>query len=313
MDAYKANLAEEDGIGSGGMWPSDLLHCDDNNLLDNIFSSFAKTQRDAESEDFFDNFDHTFFLTLLNPEPLLAQILPTSVRGSEFWPGYLGACGRLAVFEDMGNPFQPLAQFLLKEGHLYSSWDIRAELALQLIRLTTLLTKNDLGLSFYLTDWAPENFAVLVNESKRLGTPGSLKVSLIDLEHLIVVNTSRLEEEGAAAHISDNWGSSTSLSFSPPALCEHSSSDHNILGLCGVLLAPSPMSSIPGGLLHSPQPGVLTSNLDELLLSCWQSTKVGGRETALKQLQLLLEQELAYIAYTRARTTQEAGAGNEKY
>ena len=94
----------EDGIGSGGLWPSDLLHCDDNNLvrsgvfvyyddgdcndgdelycscsfsdiqLDNIFSSFAKTQRDAESEDFFDNFDHAFFLTLLNPEPLLAQV-----------------------------------------------------------------------------------------------------------------------------------------------------------------------------------------------------------------------------------------------
>ena len=23
----------EDGIGSGGLWPSDLLHCDDNNLV----------------------------------------------------------------------------------------------------------------------------------------------------------------------------------------------------------------------------------------------------------------------------------------
>ena len=33
MDAYKANLAEEDGIGSGGLWPSDLLHCDDNDLV----------------------------------------------------------------------------------------------------------------------------------------------------------------------------------------------------------------------------------------------------------------------------------------
>ena len=32
-NGYKANLAEEDGIGSGGLWPSDLLHCDDNNLV----------------------------------------------------------------------------------------------------------------------------------------------------------------------------------------------------------------------------------------------------------------------------------------
>ena len=23
----------EDGIGSGGLWPSDLLHCNDNNLV----------------------------------------------------------------------------------------------------------------------------------------------------------------------------------------------------------------------------------------------------------------------------------------
>ena len=33
------------------------------------------------------------------------------------------------------------------------------------------------------------------------------QVSLVDLEHLIVVNTSRLEAEAADAHISDNWGS----------------------------------------------------------------------------------------------------------
>ena len=34
----------------------------------------------------------------------------------------------------------------------------------------------------------------------------------------------------------------TSLSFSPSSLCEHSSSDHNYLGLCSILLAHSPMS-----------------------------------------------------------------------
>ena len=79
------------------------------------------------------------------------------------------------------------------------------------------MTQNDLRLSFYLTDWAPENFAVMPDSLKvsNIFPPillissyyFILQVSLIDLEHLIVVNTSRLEEEGAAAHISDNWGS----------------------------------------------------------------------------------------------------------
>merc|ERR1711971_911893 len=136
----------------------------------------------------------------------------------------------------------------------------------------------------YLTDWVPENFAVATD---------SMKVSLVDLEHLIVVNTSRLEaEKGAEAHTSDNWGSRTSLSFSPNALCEHSSSDHNYLGLCGILLAHSPMYSFPEGLLHSPPPHMFACNFTEVLRLCWQSTDVGGREAAVRQLEFLLEQEL---------------------
>ena len=100
-------------------------------------------------------------------------------------------------------------------------------------RLAMLLTKNELGLSFYLTDWAAENFAVATDSMKvsYSSSPhgmGNLimalkilqhpelnflaevlltQVSLVDLEHLIVVNTSRLEAEAADAHISDNWGS----------------------------------------------------------------------------------------------------------
>ena len=93
-----------------------------------------------------------------------------------------------------------------------------------------LLTKNELGLSFYLTDWAAENFAVATDSMKvsHTSSPHGMgnfiialkilkhpelaevlltQVSLVDLEHLIVVNTSRLETEGADAHISDNWGS----------------------------------------------------------------------------------------------------------
>ena len=100
-------------------------------------------------------------------------------------------------------------------------------------RLAMLLTKNKLGLSFYLTDWAAENFAVATDSMKVsfASSPDGMgnlimalkilqhpelnflaevlltQVSLVDLEHLIVVNTSRLEAEAADAHISDNWGS----------------------------------------------------------------------------------------------------------
>jgi len=285
LHLLKEILVGDEGIaGDGSLWPTDLLHCDDQTLLNNIYGAgvlyAAKQGKEVGGESsklLYDGntvnnheMDHHLFLTLLNPEPLLAQILPTS----DYWPTFLGACGRMAVFQDMGGSLKDFGT---------SSWRTRAELALQLIRLAMLLTKNELGLSFYLTDWAAENFAVATD---------SMKVSLVDLEHLIVVNTSRLEAEAADAHISDNWGSRTSLSFSPSSLCEHSSSDHNYLGLCSILLAHSPMSSFSGGLLHSPPPHIVASNLTELLRSCWKSTEVGGRKAAVRQLEFLLEQEL---------------------
>lgn len=265
IELLKTQLLVDDAAGDDidGLWPTDLLHCGDQILDKELAEESANTLDES-------NISNQLFLTLLNPEPLLAKMLPTSA----YWPKFLGACGRLAVFEDMGEPLKNYAS---------SPWRKRAELSFHLIRLAMLLTENELGLSFYLTDWAPENFAV---------TTDTMKVSLVDLEHLIVVNTSRLWAERADPHISDNWGSSTSLSFSPNSLCEHSSSDHNYLGLCGIILANSSMSSFRGGLLHSPPPRIFESNMTEILRSCWQSTEVGGREAAARQLQLLLEQEL---------------------
>ena len=122
----------------------------------------------------------------------------------------------------------------------------------------------------------------------------------------------------------------TSLSFSPSSLCEHSSSDHNYLGLCGILLAHSPMSrsvvismkvlimdinkclqlfwwssSLPSTSYRHFQ---LDQSSSLLLVGCWsfllpvsqikfpltfrQSTEIGGRKAAVRQLEFLLEQEL---------------------
>jgi len=174
LDLLKANMADDESVSGddGSLWPTDLLHCDDQTLLNSIYEagvSYSSNQGPAagsskllDGGNTVDNdgntgnkheVSHQLFLTLLNPEPLLAQILPPS----DCWPTFLGACGRIAVFEDMGDSLK---------GYVASSWRTRAELSLHLIRLAMLLTKNELGLSFYLTDWAPENFAVATDSMK---------------------------------------------------------------------------------------------------------------------------------------------------
>merc|ERR550519_1164293 len=100
-------LVGDEGIaGDGSLWPTDLLHCDDQTLLNNIYGAgvlyaakqgkevggeFSKVLYDGNTVNNHE-MDHHLFLTLLNPEPLLAQILPTS----DYWPTFLGACGRMA-------------------------------------------------------------------------------------------------------------------------------------------------------------------------------------------------------------------------
>merc|ERR1719367_1492223 len=133
LHLLKENLVNDEGIfGDGGLWPTDLLHCDDQTLLNSIYEAgvlygskegkdarggFSKLLDDGNTVNNHD-MDHHLFLTLLNPEPLLAQVLPTS----DYWPTFLGACGRIAVFQDMGGPLKDYGA---------SPWRIRAELALQ--------------------------------------------------------------------------------------------------------------------------------------------------------------------------------------
>ena len=59
---------------------------------------------------------------------------------------------------------------------------MRVSLALQLVKMAFLLSKNRLALAIYPTDWAVENFAV---DAK--GT-----VRLVDLENIVLVNQTRL-------------------------------------------------------------------------------------------------------------------------
>ena len=158
------------------------------------------------------NISNQLFLTLLNPEPLLAKVLLTisssswpltfppdnviryfflqMLPTSAYWPKFLGACGRLAVFEVLTPKINhKCARFasriwesrwkimprLLgeKEQNFLFIWSGLIKILRRVCtvdtsgcRLAMLLTENELGLSFYLTDWAPENFAVTTDTMK---------------------------------------------------------------------------------------------------------------------------------------------------
>ena len=93
------------------------------------------------------------------------------------FPEYYGSCGRLSIFSHGGSS---LSRFLS------SSWLKRASLALQLLELAFLFSKNSLGIAIYPTDWTAENFSV---DSEGV-------VRLIDLENILVVNQTGLQERG---------------------------------------------------------------------------------------------------------------------
>ena len=185
---------------------------------------------------------HHLFLTLLNPEPLLAQVLhdywfnpPLLVNTcsySDSAPLWLLAklswclrpCGclwgfhsahqsikaskfdmcrifvsqnqdlcQLSCFSHLyicpgyGRVFEGLCGILLENQSRTGTFsDQVPETTLKpnalnttSYRLAKLLTKNELGLSFYLTDWAPENFAVATDSMKvsHTSTPHKTKTS----------------------------------------------------------------------------------------------------------------------------------------
>lgn len=95
------------------------------------------------------------------------EIFP-SEEGWPF-PKYHGACGRIIVVEDSGKS---LNQFL---SH---PWTVRAQLAINLLKIAQQLTSNKQDWGLYMLDASLTNFAV--------SDDGTVK--LIDVEHLIVVD-----------------------------------------------------------------------------------------------------------------------------
>ncbi len=225
--------------------------------------------------------DHTFALLLLgNPEPLIFAAFPQS----EGWPfpRYLGACGRVAAFEDAGTR---LTDFFDQR------WEVRVGLARQLLDMTFMLSgkfcvhvnisiihlltsytfakccivryfvivgENDLGVALYLTDWSADNFAVSAIDGK---------LRLVDGEDLVLVDVGLVRQERApgwdVVHHSpgcgeEGGGEQSKFCYSVADLCTHAESDLNVYGACAGLLA-------DGGFGGGHEKGLLHGAPDEVI------------------------------------------------
>jgi len=208
------------------------------------------------------------FLTLsfINPEPLIAMAFPKA----ENWPfpEYYGSCGRFAMFENCG---QTLNQFTT------SDWTKKARLSLQVLDMALKFTFNE-PIRLYLTDWSLDNFAV----------SQTLRVTLIDLENIVLVNKTLINEIKAPGwnteHHSVAFGcENRCFSYSLEDLCSHTTSDHNIFGACQTVIQPLLLDEIPEEVKRR------FNLIERLLTECTWPTNPGGRIEAAKQLRDVLK------------------------
>jgi len=101
-------------------------------------------------------------LALGNPEPILAA----SFAADNFFPTFLGSCGRLAAFEDAGKALS---------DYTAEKWSVRVALARAALDLASGLTESGL----YLTDWSADNLAV---------SPDDGRLVVVDAEDVILVD-----------------------------------------------------------------------------------------------------------------------------
>eukprot|EP00088_Acartia_fossae_P007926 TRINITY_DN13731_c0_g1_i1.p1 TRINITY_DN13731_c0_g1~~TRINITY_DN13731_c0_g1_i1.p1 ORF type:complete len:431 (-),score=30.57 TRINITY_DN13731_c0_g1_i1:137-1429(-) len=251
----------------------DVLQCvSDQNLVDFIVHNSLHHRS-------LPHIHNLLTVLLVNQEPVISMIFPQS-RGWPF-PDYYGGCGRLAVFQYIGQPL---------DSYYNYSWVLRAYFALQLLKLAQLFSKNKYGLALYPTDWSANNFAV---------DWSTKQLYLVDMENIILVNQTRVIHMKAPGwdiqHAADRFGCADCFSFHTQDLCTHAYTDHNYHGVCGGLLSKKPYSpGLPGGLLHSTPTQVLTRypELLGLIEECALSSKPGGREQTAKLLIEILQSEL---------------------
>ncbi|KAK1138141.1 hypothetical protein K0M31_002624 [Melipona bicolor] len=199
-----------------------------NTLLNNVYYNERDTDRKILDV-------YIWVLTVLNPEPLVLQIL----SADEGWPvpKYFGACGRIVVEEYIGLPLT---------AYYNEPWLRRAKLASSLLDAAYKFTYKNENFSFYLTDVSADNVAV----------DSADNVKFVDLENVIVVDksvtpTERLTTWNQLQVNTEDFSCPECLAFSTTDICNHKVSDHNYYAICKILLTLNINNSIlPGGLLH---------------------------------------------------------------
>ncbi|KAG5898945.1 hypothetical protein JTB14_004668 [Gonioctena quinquepunctata] len=178
---------------------------------------------------------HLYTILSINVEPILLQLF--SVKENFPFPHFYGFCGRLAIEENCGEPLNNI------ENHL---WFDRAYVAYQILQAAKNFTESHSSFRLYLTDISPDNIVV----------GRDLKVSFIDLENAVL----RLKTKGSSLHTYSHYTKhlEDSYYYSQSSLCDHHISDHNIYGVCMLLLSKNSMwPMMQGGLLHHPPKIVL--------------------------------------------------------
>ncbi|XP_050574615.1 divergent protein kinase domain 2A [Bombus affinis] len=240
-----------------------------NDLLSNVYRNEKNIDR---------NILHIniWVLTVLNPEPLLLQILSTN----KDWPvpRYFGTCGRILIEEYVGMPLT---------AYYNEPWLRRAKLASSLLDAAYKFTYKDDNFGFYLTDISADNIAVDSIDN----------VKFVDLEDVIIVdrNIAPIERPTTWSQLqvnTENFSCSECLAFSGIDVCSHKVSDHNYYAICKILLAININNSIlPGGLLHD-IPADISKNypdVQHLIQQCVHPQTLLSRIDAGMQLKKLLD------------------------
>ncbi|XP_066274579.1 divergent protein kinase domain 2A-like [Branchiostoma lanceolatum] len=227
---------------------------------------------------------------LLNEEAVLLRYFTT--KSTTLWPfpKFYGACGRVIVVEHAGGTL---------DTFMDSPWEVRADIAVQLLQLIGTLLEKDPDWVLFFVDVSLQNFAV---DSRGW-------VRLIDLDDVMVIDRRAVvthEEQAEMCNeqcymdfqqklFSDQYHCKDILKYTPmmyASICARLLSNlhkHPERRKWGETSEESEEQNVGDkGLLHDP-PIEIMGPLEGALGQCVQETEPGGRLNAVLTLQRILK------------------------
>ncbi|ESO07205.1 hypothetical protein HELRODRAFT_132750, partial [Helobdella robusta] len=191
-----------------------------------------------------------------NQEPIIYQIFSKSTDWP--FPQYLGACGRVVVYE---NPGKPLYTFYDEP------WNFRIRLALKLLNIAHKFTFNPSQYGIYMMKVGADTFHYK-QETKELFYTSARNILIVDkwqLEENKKENLVSNSDITKKCKHDEHWPSTTKN------LCNGLYSDHNYYAVCRNILSPvnTEAGGSNAGLLHDVPHNVDTLfGLSHLMQSC---------------------------------------------